>query len=404
MKITPLKINSLYQAKEAMRQIGSTDCGIDIMAPKTSFHVLRVDGMNSVAANIIKQHLLSLGSDAAISRDSLTKKIITSFIVFGSTYQLLKLKNKLKNQPFGLSKLSAELDNILAGKAKKPYTIKLRNKKLLINKPIICGIINMTPDSFSSDGLVDRGDIKSLVFAQASEMIRNGAKIIDVGGESTRPGALGVTELEEIKRVIPAIKIIKKNFPKTLISVDTYKYGVARAAVDAGADMINDITALKHSPKIAALVSKYKLGLCLMHMKGNPRTMQRNPIYKDVVFDIFKFFEKKISYCVEMGISKNQLMIDPGIGFGKRLEHNLKILENLSVFKELGLPIFVGVSKKSFIGEILKTKVNQRDIGTAAAVIASCVNGANIIRVHNVKETKQALKVAFNIINPCKVS
>jgi dihydropteroate synthase len=188
--------------------------------------------------------------------------------------------------------------------------------------------------------------------------------------------------------------LIRKRFPQLILSIDTYKYKVAKAAVNEGIDVVNDITALRHSPQITSLVKKYHLGCILMHMKGQPCTMQINPTYRDVVKEILDFLGERVGFCLKQGVNKNQLMVDPGIGFGKRLEDNLEIINRLYEFKSLGLPIFLGVSRKSFIGKVLGVGVEERLPGTIVGVVLSILRGADVVRVHDVKEVSQAIKIA----------
>ncbi|MCK4912960.1 MAG: dihydropteroate synthase, partial [Candidatus Omnitrophica bacterium] len=261
-----------------------------------------------------------------------------------------------------------------------------------------------TEDSFFGDGLlkeVKSSNMKAQVLAlkKAETMIKAGAKIIDIGGESTRPFSNPIKIGDEIKRVVPILKVLRKEFKKVLLSVDTYKYLVAKAAVGEGVDMINDITALRNSPQMVSLVKRYKLGCILMHMKGDPQTMQIKPYYQDVMIEIIDFFKERLNFCDKRDIKRDQLLIDPGIGFGKCLEDNTKIINELYKLKVLGLPIFLGLSHKSFIGKILNVDIKQRLIGTIAASMISLTKGANILRVHDVRETAQAIKVASKIIN-----
>lgn len=227
-------------------------------------------------------------------------------------------------------------------------------------------------------------------------MIDDGADIIDIGGESSRPGAQPVSIKEELARTIPVIKKLAKkiNVP---ISIDTYKPEVARQALDNGAIIVNDITGLRN-PEMIKVISRYKAGVVIMHMRGKPQTMQDNPVYKSLIDEIIDFLDDAIKKAVAAGISRDKIIIDPGIGFGKTFQHNLIILNKLSEFKVLGLPILVGPSRKSFIGKILKAEPGQRLFGTIGASILAAKNGAKIIRVHDVKEVKQALKV-FDALN-----
>ncbi|MDP2922322.1 MAG: dihydropteroate synthase [Candidatus Omnitrophota bacterium] len=404
MRITPLKIENYKEAKELLSAINVSSEGLRILSAKSLSVAFKIEGIKSWEANIIKQHLLSLGSDSAIERAALVKNIKTTTILFGNINQLKKLCEKLKNQPFSLKEISRKVSFYLDNLFKNEFIFKIKGKELKIKQPVICGVINVTPDSFSGDGLlqyqISKIKYQKLLLEKVEGMIREGAKIIDVGGESTRPFSKPISEEEEIRRVIPPLKVIRRKFKEVLLSIDTYKFKVARAAANEGVHIINDITALRNSPNIASLIEEYKLGCVLMHMKGSPRNMQINPIYKNVVEDIIDFFEERLCFCEKQGIEKCQLLLDPGIGFGKRLEDNLKIINELYKLKIFGLPVFLGLSRKSFIGDVLGVKVaEKRVLGTAVSNAIAYVKGANILRVHDVKETAQALKIAYSVLN-----
>ncbi len=404
MRITPLRVKNEKEAREIMSSLGVSPEGVDILSPKSIHAVFKIEGIKSWEANIVKQQLLSLGSDAALERKALIKDIKTSVLIFGNLSQLKKLSEKLKDQPFALKEVSLSISTYLNNLERSEFVFKARGKVLKINQPIICGIINSTEDSFFGDGLlkeVKSSNMKAQVLAlkKAETMIKAGAKIIDIGGESTRPFSNPIKIGDEIKRVVPILKVLRKEFKKVLLSVDTYKYLVAKAAVGEGVDMINDITALRNSPQMVSLVKRYKLGCILMHMKGDPQTMQIKPYYQDVMIEIIDFFKERLNFCDKRDIKRDQLLIDPGIGFGKCLEDNTKIINELYKLKVLGLPIFLGLSHKSFIGKILNVDIKQRLIGTIAASMISLTKGANILRVHDVRETAQAIKVASKIIN-----
>lgn len=260
------------------------------------------------------------------------------------------------------------------------------------------GVINMTPDSFSGDGLYKNKRSLNRIVDFAKKMIEDGADIIDVGGESTRPGAKPVDIKEELSRTIPLIKKLTKaiNIP---ISIDTYKPEVARQALDNGVCILNDITGLRLGEKMAKLVKKYGSGIILMHMRGSPKTMQKNPRYKSLINDIIYCLKNSIDFAKSSGIERKKIIIDPGIGFGKTVNDNLKIINNLDKFKVLKQPILIGVSRKSFIGKILDVGVKNRLIGSIAAECVSMLKGVNIVRVHDVKETKQAISICGAILH-----
>jgi len=261
------------------------------------------------------------------------------------------------------------------------------------------GILNLTPDSFSGDGI--HGDVGRAV-EQAEKMIGEGADIIDVGGESTRPGAAAVGIEEETKRVIPVVEKLSKvvNVP---ISIDTRKSEVAREALDKGASIINDITGLESDAVMAKLAARYSAKVIIMHIKGEPQTMQENPVYSDLIGEITERLETLIKNAEDSGVRRENIIIDPGIGFGKTFEHNLEILQSLSRFKSLGRPILVGPSRKSFIGDILGVEPRQRIFGTAAAAAIAIKNGADIVRVHDVREMKQVAMVVDSIVRSKEV-
>ena len=272
----------------------------------------------------------------------------------------------------------------------KEYCLKLSSRTQIM------GIINLTPDSFSGDGMYN---LKSLdrVIRVAERMVEDGADIIDVGGESTRPDSKPVSVQEEIKRVIPTIARLA-NHIKIPISIDTYKTEVAKAALDAGASMVNSIKGIKRNIRLAKLISLYKVPIIIMHIKGTPRTMQKNPYYKSVISEIITDLRDQIAFARDVGIKKNKIIIDPGIGFGKTTLHNILILKNLRRFRILGNPIAIGTSRKSFIGNILSVGVEQRVMGTAATVSLAIANGAHIVRVHDVKEMVQVARMTDAIV------
>jgi dihydropteroate synthase len=262
------------------------------------------------------------------------------------------------------------------------------NSLVDLSTPQVMGILNVTPDSFSDGGKYTQFDY---ALEQAEQMIAGGATIIDIGGESTRPGAEAVSENDELARVIPVLKAIKQRF-NIVVSIDTSKASVMSAAIDAGADMINDVRALQNDGCLAAIANS-NVPVCLMHMQGIPKNMQNSPSYDHVINDIRVFFQQRIDTCISAGIARERLILDPGFGFGKTLEQNFYLLANLSKFNQLGLPLLVGLSRKSMIGNLLNREVERRLAGSLATAIIAAQQGAHIIRVHDVQETVDALKV-----------
>lgn len=259
----------------------------------------------------------------------------------------------------------------------------------------VMGILNVTPDSFY-DG--KRYDTREEAVEQALRMVNDGAAIIDVGGESTRPGASAVSEEEEIERVIPVIKMLSKQI-RTPISVDTCKAKVAERAIDAGASMINDVGGLQADEKMAQVAAGSRLPVIIMHKKGTPQTMQKNPIRKNACVEIMAFLRKSISLATAAGIEKNKIILDPGIGFGKTVQQNLEILKRLREFTCLGFPLMVGTSRKKFIGAVLDLPVQERLCGTLATLAVAVMNGAHIVRVHDVREAVQVVTLCDAIRN-----
>ena len=256
------------------------------------------------------------------------------------------------------------------------------------NKPLVMGILNATPDSFSDGGKFYTFD-KAL--AQVEEMINDGVDIIDIGGESTRPGAAEVSEEDELARVIPLVKAIKAKFD-ILVSIDTSKAQVMAESIAEGADIINDVRALQNEGCLAVLANT-DVPVCLMHMQGLPRTMQQAPQYDDLIGDIKQFFIERIKVCEQAGINKERLILDPGFGFGKTVEQNYQLLAQLHLFNDLELPLLSGTSRKSMIGDLLSRNVDERLAGSLTTAIIAAQQNAKIIRVHDVKETVDALKV-----------
>lgn len=264
----------------------------------------------------------------------------------------------------------------------------------LRKKTCIMGILNVTPDSFSDGGRFNTTD-KAL--ARAMKMAEQGADIIDIGGESTRPGAAMVPAQEEIARVVPVIEALAKR-SDIPISVDTYKSGVAQKALEAGASIVNDISGLRFDPQMASVAAEYEAGLVLMHIKGTPEDMQQDPQYGDLLGEIKTYLKDSIQVALDAGVELSAIAIDPGIGFGKTVEHNLILIKNLAYFMDLNCPIVIGASRKSFIGKLNNNiPATERLPGSLAAAILAVQNGANIIRCHDVAETRQTIDIALAI-------
>ncbi len=262
--------------------------------------------------------------------------------------------------------------------------------------PVVVGILNITPDSFS-----DGGDFLDPEAAadQAATMLDEGAEILDVGGESTRPGSDPVSQEEEIRRVVPVIGRILSARPEAVISVDTYRSGTATAALEAGASLVNDVTALRGDPRMASVIQQAACPVILMHMQGEPKTMQKEPHYEDVVGEVRNFLAERAEYALTSGVGPENVILDPGIGFGKNLEHNLALLRNLDAIVDLGFPVLIGASRKSFIEKITGVQeARERVSGTVATTVLAYERGATFFRVHDVRANREALAVAEAVL------
>jgi len=280
-------------------------------------------------------------------------------------------------------------------KARREFVLDCRGRKLeLGRRTAVMGVLNVTPDSFSDGGVFFD---PSRAVERAVEMVEEGADIIDVGGESTRPGADPVPLEEELRRVLPVIEALVDKI-EVPISVDTYKSQVAKRALEAGASIVNDISGLHYDPELAEVAAEYGAAVVLMHIKGTSKTMQQNPQYQDLMGEITAYLDEGIRRAESAGVPPERIVVDPGIGFGKLLEHNLAIFRNLDELAALGKPILVGPSRKRFIGEVLGVDVGERLFGTLAAVAASVLNGAHIVRVHDVRPSRHVVDIVDAIL------
>jgi dihydropteroate synthase len=273
------------------------------------------------------------------------------------------------------------------------FEIKSKNKTLDLSYPVIMGIVNVTPDSFSDGGAFETLEAAC---AQVDKLVAEGAAILDIGGESTRPGAAEVTLAQELARVIPVIEYAAKKYASAAeniwISIDTSKPEVMEAAVMAGANMINDVRALQVEGALD-MAAKLQVPVCLMHMKGEPKDMQDGPEYQDIIQEVSDFFDVRVDACITAGIERNNILLDPGFGFGKNLEHNYQLLAQLPTLHAFHLPILIGLSRKRMIGELLQRDVNERLAGSLAGALIAAQQGARILRVHDVAETHDVLSV-----------
>ncbi len=369
--------------EKELKKIGFDKTYLRQGALKHNFRTIKICDINCAQANIIKQTALTTGTDCAVHREVITGKVdISDCILSGSVSQLVKIAEKLKYQPFKLSILSEQIKKLVS---LLPDSLYVRDISIEWGKKTyIMGILNITPDSFS-DGGEYFGTDKAIEHYKS--LVQDGADFIDIGGESTRPFSKKVSAQEEQSRVVPIIKEIREFDQNTVISIDTRNASTARAAINAGADIINDVSALDWDEKMINVLKDTKAPVVLNHSKGSPDVMQNDTCYTDVVDEIFDYLYKKIDFLVTNGIEQNKIIVDPGIGFGKSTEQNFEIIKRIEEFKSLGCPVLVGHSRKNFISETIESKDNSV-LDTATLILSQMLadKKVDIIRVHNVKQ------------------
>ncbi len=384
------------EAIHEMQRIGVDPIGIESMREKI-FHLnLKIEGIDCRLANVLKQEMVILGGDVAMDKRIIDCSVAaTDLILMGTQNQIKALTDRLENRFNGLQGVAVRIRECLKNLEGPPHIIRFKKTRLhLDERTHLIGILNVTPDSFSDGGMFLTPD---KAISHGIELASQGADIIDIGGESTRPGAKPLPRDEELRRVIPVIKGLsaKVDVP---ISIDTYKSFIAEKAIEAGAQMINDISGLHFDPNMAAVAAKYDVPIVLMHIKGTPEVMQLDVHYDCLLTEIMEYLEESIEIAEGAGVEARQIIIDPGIGFGKTLEDNLRIVRHLAELKSLGKPIMLGVSRKSFIGRILDAEIDHRIEGTLASISAAIMNGANILRVHDVGPARKAAQIVDAIL------
>jgi len=381
-----------------LKRVGVDPYGIRAMISKMRNLNILLEGIECKVANILKQEMLSCGGDVAVARGSVECSIEkTDALIIGTIKQLEALADKISIQPFGLKRISIDLKNLLGNLARDSFVVRTPRREILMGKKtLLMGVINVTPDSFSDGGLF--ANVEDAV-EYGIRMEEDGADIIDIGGESSRPGSEPISVEEEMKRVIPVIASLGKRITIP-ISIDTTKSEIARMALEAGAEIINDISAMRCDEKMAGTVARCKVPVILMHMRGTPKTMQEGDLsYPSLRGDITRFLEERIDEATSSGIERDAIIIDPGIGFGKTVEDNNRLIKYLEEFKGLGRPILIGTSRKGFIGKTTGGGTENRMEGTAATVTAAILNGAHVVRVHDVGFMKKVAIMADAIKN-----
>ena len=388
-----------------MRRLNPDEAGIRHMLPKARHYLVKLANVRTPIAHILKETFLSSGGEAVVSRDVITAKVShTDVMLSGTRKQFQRAFTNLLEQGFGCDKLAGEIEAAIRhfdSPAAIPDPHNVRDERIrplfeaIGKRTLVMGILNVTPDSFSDGGkFVDT----ATAVTHGVGMAQQGADVIDVGGESTRPGSEPVPAQVEIDRVVPVIRGIVAAL-EVPISVDTCKAEVARAALDAGASIVNDISGASFDSDMPALIAERRCPAILMHIKGTPGDMQANPTYDDLLGEVSAYLAERVRALVEAGVDDRLLLIDPGIGFGKTVEHNLELLRRLRELKSIGRPIVVGTSRKATIGRVLgDLPVEERIEGTAATVAISIANGADVVRVHDVREMSRVARMTDAIV------
>ena len=384
------KIKLIDCSETELKKIGFDKTFIKQGVTKHQFKTIKICNINCAQANIIKQTALTTGTDCAVHKEVITGKAeISDCILSGSVSQLLKITEKLKYQPFKLGLLADQIKTLVTS---QPKSLFIRDIEIEWGKKTyIMGILNITPDSFSDGGkyLDERKAIEHY-----KSMIQDGADFIDIGGESTKPFFLFISPEEEQKRVIPVIEKIREFDKNTILSIDTRNATTAKTAMLAGADIVNDVSALDWDENMLNILKETNAAIILNHSKGTPDIMQNDTTYTDVVDEIYDYFYKKINLLTENGIEQSKIIIDPGIGFGKSTEQNFEIIKRIEEFKSLQCPILVGHSRKHFISETIQSDDNQNlDIGTLLLSQILTDKKVDILRVHNTKQHQILQKI-----------
>lgn len=383
------KLKYLSCNNKTLADIGFDKTYCQKAVQKHVFKTIKIYDLTCAQANIIKQTALSCGTDCSVHREVITGKVeFSDCILSGSVNELFKIVEKLKYQPLKLSCLADEIKQLLN---EKTESISVRDIVLDWRRPYLMGILNITPDSFSDGGLYETTDS---AVSHYKKLIQDGADLIDIGGESTRPYSSPVDEKEEIKRVIPLLKAIREFDSKTILSIDTRNATTACEAIEAGADIINDVSGCEWDEKMVGVIKEKNCPVILNHSKGTPDIMQNNTNSSDIVDEIFNCLSSKIEYLEESGIDRSKIIIDPGLGFGKNTKQNFEIINRLEEFSSLGCPILIGHSRKNFIKETIgNDNIAELDIATAILTQKLIDKKVDILRVHNVELNKTAVNL-----------
>ncbi len=396
-KVYLLSPVSAREMASYFRSLKAHEDGIEIMEKKAVFYAFRIKALSAPAANILKQEALAAGAELATAWSVIKDPgTLTDAILTGTYRQIEIVCAKIKDQQFGLPPVADELLAAIGCLFGRKTVLKYGDSVMEFGGgPRLMGVLNVTPDSFSDGG---RFFSPEAAVEHGLELCEQGADMLDVGGESTRPGSEAVDAEEEKRRVVPVIRRLRERV-KIPISIDTMKSEVAAGAMENGADIVNDVSAMGFDDRMPEVVRRYKAGVVLMHMQGTPKTMQQGPAYTDVMEEVLTYLDRRVRYATGMGIERDRIAVDPGIGFGKTVRHNLLLLKHVRAFKALGLPLLVGASRKSFVGKLADAGTDERVPGSLAAAVWAAAHGADILRVHDVRETRQALAIARSIMD-----
>ena len=379
-----------------LKNIGVHQASIETFMNKSAILPLKVLKVRTPAANIIKQEMLACGGDCAIHAGCVVcAQDHSDILLLGTKKHYRLLLQKMAMMPyFGLPKIKEELQSFLENAPLK--TILADNRVLEYDHVVVMGILNITPDSFYADSRVRSIDE---VINRAGQMLRDGAEILDIGGESTRPGSDSINPQKEIARIVPVVEALRKEYPQSILSIDTYHAETAEATLASGADIINDISAMEYDEKMIDVVVKNNAPVILMHMRGTPKNMQQNTEYGNVVEEVSKYLKERAEMLRGHNLPKEKIILDPGIGFAKNVDQNLKLMQGLSEMTGSDYPVLLAASRKSTIGKVLgDIPPEARLAGTIATSCQAVYAGANMVRVHDVKENIQAIRMLEAII------
>ncbi|GAQ25621.1 dihydropteroate synthase [Tepidanaerobacter syntrophicus] len=386
-----LEISQEYLENE-MKKVNAHPASFKIFKDKSRIIPLKLFDIPAPGANIIKQEMLSSGGDAAVHKNAVDCSVETSdVILLGTKKHYNILMEKLQKMPyFKLNNVCGELKEFFS--AKKTNSIKSPwGRTLSFDKTRVMGIINVTSDSFYPGS---RKQSIQEILDTAQDMIQSGADVVDIGGMSTRPGSDPISEEEETKRVVMAIKAIRENYHDVMISVDTYRSNVAEKALEAGADIINDVSGFSFDQRLIEVAAKSNAPYILMHIKGTPKNMQENPAYDDLIKEIAQYFVEKINYAISFNMNENNIILDPGLGFGKTYEDNMEIMDRVCELQSLHRPLLIAASRKSFIGKALGLKSPENRLEGTLAITALCAyHDVDMVRVHDVRENVRIIEM-----------